>query len=205
MNQQQQSQNEQQSSHMPAQQNFGGHELLDADEAIGALMSGLEQFIIFGEQIQDQELSSINERQKAFLSQVYNTFIDTFKSGQDPKVATQTYMMQMPTNITYGLQPSAPKSPLQSSTEINDECISTYMLNALKSMASDFTLAAFEANNPVLRRVIADSIPNIIEMGYEIFLYQNKHQYYQVPQLNNQDMSTIQNGYAPVQGTQGTH
>lgn len=205
MNNQQQFQNEQQSSQIPAQQNHGAHSLLDADEALGCLMSGLEQFIIFGEQIQDQELSAINERQKAFLSQVYNTFVETMKTGQDPTVPTQTYMMQMPTTVTYGMQQSAPKSPLQSSNEINDECISTYMMNALKSMASDFTLASLEATNPVLRRVIADSIPNIIEMAYEIFLYQNKNQYYQVAQLNNQDMSIIQNGYAQIQGNQGTH
>ncbi|HLS06729.1 MAG TPA: spore coat protein [Bacillota bacterium] len=204
-NQQQPFQNEQQSNQIPAQQNHGGHALLDADEAIGVIMSGIEQYNIFGEHIQDQELSAINERQKSFLSQVYNTFIETMKTGQDPTTPTHTYMMDMPTNVTYGLQQSAPKSPLQSSTELNDECISTYMMNALKAMASNFTLAALEATNPVLRRVIADSIPNIIEMGYELFLYQNKNQYYQVPQLNAQDMSIIQNGYAPIQGIQGTH
>ena len=50
------------------------------------------------------------------------------------------------------------------------------------------TMAALETTNPVVRRVLADSIPNCIEMAYELSSYQNKHQYYQVPQLAQQQM-----------------
>jgi spore coat protein CotF len=39
-------------------------------------------------------------------------------------------------------------------------------------------------------------------MAYEIFQYQNKHQYYQVARLDQQDMQTIINSYAPTTGNQ---
>jgi len=74
------------------------------------------------------------------------------------------------------------------------------MMGAVKACATGFTTAALEVSNPVLRRVFADSVPNMIEMAYEIFLYQNKNQYYQVPQLQPQDMQAILNSYAPIQG-----
>jgi spore coat protein CotF len=45
---------------------------------------------------------------------------------------------------------------------------------------------------------MADSVPNFIEMGYEIFLYQNKRQYYQVPQLPEQEMKQMLNSFDPI-------
>src|SRR5699024_8642751 len=138
-------------------------------------------------------------------SQLYNTIVDTLKTGQDPKVPTQTYQMDQNNDVVYGMQPSAPKSPSQSVNEINDECVSSFMLGNLKALSSGFTLTALEATNPVLRRIVADSIPNIIEMAYELFLYQNKNQYYQVPQLPTQDMQNIINGFMPMQNNNLTH
>ena len=62
------------------------------------------------------------------------------------------------------------------------------------------TMAALETTNAVVRRVLADSVPNCIEMAYEISLYQNKHHYYQVPQLAQQDMQQMVNSFEPAQG-----
>lgn len=179
---------------------MGGHELLDAHEAIGDLVGGMEQYLLFEEHIQDQELKSILQKHRSFLTQLYNTIVDTLKTGKDPAVPTQTYNMEQSNEVIYGMQPSSPKTPAQSINEINDECISSFMLGVLKQISSSFTTTALEATNPVLRRVFSDSIPNAIEMAYEIFLYQNKNQYYQVPQLQTQDMQTLSNSFTPIQG-----
>lgn len=198
---QQQPQNQMQSSmNMTPQQNFGGHEVFDAKEALGHVVSYLEHALMYEQHIQSPELTSIMQRQKAFLSQLYNTIVDTFRSGTDPAVPTQTYMMEQSNQVTYGIQPSQPKTPAQSLNDINDECVSNFMLGHLKAAASSFTVAALETANPVLRRVLADSVPNLIEMAYEIFLYQNKHQYYQLPQLAPQDMQAMTHTYGPIQG-----
>ncbi|MBO1912104.1 spore coat protein, partial [Microvirga sp. 3-52] len=85
---------------------------------------------------------------------------------------------------------------IQSESEISDEIISGFMLDAAKTAASGKTMAALETCNPVLRRVLADSIPNCIEMAYELAIYQNKHHYYQVPQLAQQDMQQLLNSFA---------
>ncbi|WP_240510124.1 spore coat protein [Virgibacillus profundi] len=199
--QNQQNQNLQGSSQMPAQQSHGGHELFDAHEAIGGLVGGMEQCLLYEQHIQDPELKTMSQQHKTFLTQTYNTIVETLKTGQEPAVKTQTYNMAQGNNVVYGMQPSQPKTPAQSVNELNDECISSFMMGNLKASASSFTMTALEATNPVLRRVFADSIPNLIEMAYEVFLYQNKNQYYQVPQLKQEDMQNYINSYAPVQGT----
>lgn len=61
-------------------------------------------------------------------------------------------------------------------------------------------MAACEITNPVVRRVFSATIPNCIEMAYELSIYQNKHHYYQVPQLAQQDMQQLLNAFAPAQG-----
>lgn len=192
-------------SHMPPQQNHGGHEVMDAHEAMSTLTGALEQFLLYEEHIQDPTLQNMLNRQRAFLSALYNTLADTLKTGQNPSVKTQTYMMDQNNDVVYGMKPTPPKAPAQSSNEINDQCVSSYMMGAVKACATGFTTAALEVSNPVLRRVFADSVPNMIEMAYEIFLYQNKNQYYQVPQLQPQDMQAILNSYAPIQGNHMTH
>ena len=133
------------------------------------------------------------------LDEYYNILVDCFKTGKDPKVPTQTYSMTQGNNFTYGIQPGQPKKPIQSASELTDECISGWMLGLHKQGATGKVAAALEATNPVVRRVLADSIPNCIEMAYELSIYQNKHQYYQVPQLSQNDMNAIVNSYAETQ------
>src|SRR5699024_10332591 len=102
-------------------------------------------------------------------------------------------------DVTYGMQPSQPKSPSQTVNEINDECVSTFIMNNLKLIATSFTSTSLETTNPVLRRIFADSIPNVVELAYEIFLYQNRNSYYEVPLLQEQEMQMIKNGYTATQ------
>ncbi|MFD1038219.1 spore coat protein [Virgibacillus byunsanensis] len=199
--QNQNQQNLQGSSQMPANQSHGGHELFDAHEAMSGLTGGLEQYLLYEQHIQDPELKSMLQQHRAFLNQLYNTCVETLKTGQEPQVETQTYHMAQNNDVVYGMQPSQPKAPAQSVNEINDQCVSSYMMGVLKSSASAFTMASLETTNPVLRRVFADSVPNLVEMAYEVFLYQNKNQYYQVPQLQQQDMQGLMNSFAPIQGT----
>lgn len=189
------------SSQIPPQQSHGGNELFDTHEALSTLTGGLEQYLLYEQHIQDQELKMMQQRHRTFLTQLYNTIVETLKTGQEPTVKTQTYIMEQSNNVMYGMQASAPKSPSQTVNQINDECVSGYMLGVMKSTASAFTMTALEATNPVLRRVFADSVPNIIEMAYEVFLYQNKNQYYQVAQLQPQDAQMIINAFAPIQNT----
>lgn len=183
---------------IPPQMNHGGHEMFDVHEVLGGAINTLNTYTMLSQHVQDPELRDILERQKQFIADEYNITLECFKTGQDPSKPTQSYKMNQGNDFTYGMKPTQPKKPMQTIAEINDDTISCSMLNAVKSGATAKTMAAIETTNPVVRRVLADSVPNCIEMAYELSLYQNKHGYYQVPQLSQQDMQNIQNGYSPA-------
>lgn len=178
----------------------GGHEMFDSHEAISGLSGGMEHYLLYEPHVQDPELKTMMQKQMSALQQLYNTLVETLKTGQRPQVKTQTYnITTQEINVVYGKQPGQPAAPAQSAEEIDDKCISSFWMSHLKHCASTFTTAALETTNPVMRRVFADSVPNLIEMAYEVFLYQNKHGYYQVPQLSQEDMQAYRNSFAPVQ------
>jgi spore coat protein CotF len=181
------------------QMNHGGHEVFDVHEVLSGTIGVLNQYTLLRPHVKDQELMNILDRQYQFITQEYNTTVDCFKTGQDPAVPTQTYNMTQGNDFVYGMKPSQPKKPLTSASELSDECISGLLLGAHKTMAASKAMAACEVTNPVVRRVLADSVPNCIEMAYELSIYQNKHHYYQVPQLAPQDMQQLLNSYAPAQ------
>src|SRR5699024_2833858 len=139
---------------------FGGLEMMQVHESLGAVTGALEVYAMYEQYIQDQELKGIAQRQRAFVTQMYNTILDTLKSGKDPAVPTQTYKMQENNQTTFDMTLSAPKAPIQSINELDDQCISSSMLSHLKGMATHFTTTALESCNPVFRRVLADSVPN---------------------------------------------
>jgi spore coat protein CotF len=176
----------------------GGHELFDAHEIIGGIISMLDQYQMYDQHIQDPELKDILKRQTTFVTTMYNTIVGSFSTGHDPQIPTQQYKMTQKHTTTYGIKPGSPKKPNQSVNELSDKGLSAYMLGQTKSLATLLAMTALEMTNPVLRRVVADSVPNFIEMSYEIFLYQNKHGYYQVPQLNENDMTLMLQSYTTV-------
>lgn len=185
--------------------NHGGHELFDAHEVIAGLINMLDQYQMYAQHIQDPALQEIQQRQHAFVTQMYNTIVQSFSSGQDPTQNTQQYKMQQSNEVIYGMKAGQPKKPNQSINDLSDNGISAYMLGQTKTLATLLSMTALEMTNPVLRRVIADSVPNFIEMSYEIFLYQNKHGYYQVPQLQQQDMKQMLQSYTTVPNGQAPH
>ncbi|WP_226000041.1 spore coat protein [Paenibacillus sp. BJ-4] len=183
---------------VPPQLNHGGHEMFDVHEVLAGSINTMDMYTMLSEHVKDPELRDILQRQKQFMADEYNITLECFKTGQDPAKPTQSYKMSQGNDFTYGMKPSQPKKPMQSASEISDQTISLSMLNAVKAGAVMKTTAAMETTNPVVRRVLADSLPNCIEMAYEISIYQNKHGFYQVPQLAQQDMQQMQNGYAPT-------
>jgi spore coat protein CotF len=192
----------QESPKMQPQMNHGGHEMFDAHETISGMIGLLEHYKIYDQFVKDPELKSILQQQSTFCTDLYNVMVESFSTGSDPSHPTQVYKMQQSNDVLYGLKPSQPKKPVQSVNEISDQCVSSFMLGKCKSMASVLGMSACEMTNPVLRRVMADSVPNFVEMAYELFLYQNKHQYYQVPLLQQQDMNQMLNAFTTTTNTQ---
>ncbi|MDF2668647.1 MAG: spore coat protein [Paenibacillus sp.] len=180
--------------------NHGGHEIFDVHEVLTCSINVLDQFMMCRQYVKDQELLSILDRQYNFMLSQYNLTVECFTTGQKPGQETGTYMITNMTQPIYGLKPTPPCKPNQSMADIKDSGLSSHMLGLIKSHASLLTMSSLEVTNPVVRRVLASQVQNFIEMAYEIFLYQNKHGYYQVPQLAAADMQSMLNSFAPAAG-----
>jgi len=198
-NQQEQIHQNMQTGAVPPQMNHGGHELFDVHEVLSGTINTLNLYTLLRQHIKDPELKDILDRQYQFIQEEYNISVECFRTGKDPSKPTQSYKMKQDNDFIYGLKPSQPKKPVQAVSDITDECISSLMLGEVKAGASLKAMSTLELTNPVVRRVFADSVPNCIEMAYEISLYQNKHHYYQVPQLAPMDIQQMVNGFAPAQ------
>ncbi|MFD2114641.1 spore coat protein [Paenibacillus yanchengensis] len=195
---QQQNVTSSQSKSVSPPMNHGGHELFDVHEVLSCAISVLDQYMMFKQHVQDQELMKLMDKQYQFMAMQYNITVDCFKSGQEPTQKTTTYLIDDVLQPVYGLQPGQPKMPIQSISEINDAGITDSMQGLIKSHAGLLTKAALETTNPVVRRVLAAQVQNFIEMSYELFMYQNKKAYYQVPQLTVADMQHMVQSYAPA-------
>lgn len=182
----------------PVSMNHGGHEMFDAHEVLSGMINVLDQFMIFRQYVQDPELVYILDRQYQHILNEYNQWVQTFTTGQAPMQQKFVYQTHQQEQVIYGITPSSPKKPNQTLSDIQDKGISGHMLGLIKSMGSLLAMSAVEISNPHLRRGMAQCVPSFVEMAYEIFLYQNKHRYYQVPQLNSQDMQQMLSAYAPV-------
>ncbi|GGD00823.1 spore coat protein F-like protein YhcQ [Thalassobacillus devorans] len=198
MNQPQTNGTQQVSANMAPNMSHGGHELFDAHEVIGGVIGMLNQYKMYEQNVQDPELKDILTRQANFTTELYNIMTESFKTGQKPSQSTHVYNMTQDNDVVYGMQPGQPKKPAQNPSELTDAEYSSFMLGQVKGLASTMAMTALEMTNPVIRRVVADSVPNMVEMSYELFLYQNKHGYYQVPQLAQQDMNQMLQSYSPA-------
>ncbi|GGB41191.1 spore coat protein F-like protein YhcQ [Fictibacillus barbaricus] len=191
-----------QTGQISAQLNHGGHEMFDVHEVLSGTVGALNLYTLCQGHVQDQELKAMLSRHYQHITKEYNACVQAFQTGKDPAMRTESYKMAQDNDFVYGLKPAQPVKPIQSVTELNDQCVSALLLGTLKSNASSRGMATLEVTNPVLRRVLADGIPNWIEMAYELSIWQNKNHYYQVPQLNQQDMTSMMNAYAPAPQSQ---
>lgn len=195
-------QNNMEQSAMPTENialQFGGPELINVDASMGALVEAIEHLNLSLAQIQDKQLSGIATRQRDYMMNIYHVILETLQTAAEPSNKINDYNMVFEhPKTSFGLTQKPPKKPIQQATELTDECISSSILSHLKGIAVSFTTTSLEATNPVLRRVFADAIPNIIEMAYEAFLYQNQKSYYEVPQYSGADMLMILNSYGKI-------
>lgn len=179
----------------PQATQHSGHEIFDVHEVLNGMIGALNQCVIMREHIQDSELLSILDRQYGFMLDEYNITAECFRTGQDPQHPTRSYSMQIGNEFEYGIKINDPKKPIQAASEIDDSIIAGTLLGLHKTGAVAKVGAALESTNPVVRRVLQDSVPNCVEMAYEMSLYMNKKGWYQVTQLAPQDAVAILNLY----------
>ncbi|WP_149454064.1 spore coat protein [Pasteuria penetrans] len=182
---------------IPASQNHSAHELFAVHEVLHTTLNVLDQYLLLRPRSCCQELSAMLDRQYAFLCDEYNMMVQCFSTGQDPEHRTGRYMMRVNNQTSFHQQPMgmAIRRPIASENAVSGPHIAIYSLGMLKSLVAQKAAAVCEIIHPVIRRVISDSLPNNIEMAYELYLYLNHRGQYAVPQMGPQTMQGMTNAF----------
>ncbi|MDQ0227434.1 spore coat protein [Metabacillus niabensis] len=179
------------------QQAIGAHEILDCHEVLMCTINGINQFQLFQQYCQDQELKNILQNQLSFMTSEYNTILQAVQQkaniGQLPSVKAN-----MNFTPSYGIkQGGVPEIPNASVNHMNDRDVSSCMLGLHKSSAVMKMQAALECTDSGLREMMIQSAKNCADQAYEVWSYMNKNGYYQVPTFDQTTTNAIMNSYQP--------
>lgn len=173
---------------------LGAHEVMEVHEVLTTTINGINQFQLYSPHVNDQQLSSILNKQLQFMNQEYNNLVQA--------VNTQGYSMGTPYRSPMSLQPKyglnnpPTQNPNTTPNRLKDQDIASGMLCLHKSSALTKTMAALECADPNLRRMIQQSSTNCSEMAYEVWQYMNQNGYYQVPTMKQMTTNTMTQSYA---------
>ena len=67
---------------------------------------------MLSQHVKDPELRDILNRQYQFIQEEYNITLESFKTGQDPSIPTQSYKMNQGNDFIYGLTPISTKEAI---------------------------------------------------------------------------------------------
>ena len=174
---------------------FGAHETMEMHEVLNETVNCINTFQLFQQHVTDPGLRQILDRQLDFLSNEYNSMVNTLHThGRGQAVP---YRAQKGGTPKYGLRQPAPEAPNASYQQFDDRDIASCMLSSAKCGAAMRMHAALECADPMLRSMLLQAAQNSAEMAYETWNFMNQKGYYQVPTMLQQTTQTMVNVYQP--------
>lgn len=183
-------------------QKFGAHEIMEAHEVLTNTISSMNIFNLLRDQVTDQELSQIMDRQISFMEKEYNDLVSFLSHHRG--VRPEQYHSQRTASVNYGLRQPSPVAPHER-RKLTDRDAASIMLSMLKCGASRKMMATLECADPQLRRLMMQGANSCSEQAYELFIFMNQRGMYQVPTMQQQTQENFVNIYQQAGGAHGIH
>lgn len=179
------------------QVNIGAHEIMECHEVLSCMINGINQFQLLQPYCQDQNLRNILQNQLSFMTNEYNSFVNTLQqkgtSGQLQSVGTNRNTTPM-----YGVKMNGvPEAPNASINQLSDRDIAALMLGTHKSGAVMKMHASLEITDSQMREMMLQSAKNCADQAFETWSYMNQKGYYQVPTFDQTTTRAMINSYQP--------
>lgn len=179
------------------QVNIGAHEIMECHEVLSCMINGINQFQLLQPYCQDQNLRNILQNQLSFMTNEYNSFVNTLQqkgtSGQLQSVGTNRNTTPM-----YGIKMNGvPEAPNASINQLSDRDIAALMLGTHKSGAVMKMHASLEITDSQMREMMLQSAKNCADQAFETWSYMNQKGYYQVPTFDQTTTRAMINSYQP--------
>ncbi len=179
------------------QVNIGAHEIMECHEVLSCMINGINQFQLLQPYCQDQNLRNILQNQLSFMTNEYNSFVNTLQqkgtSGQLQSVGTNRNTTPM-----YGIKMNGvPEAPNASINQLSDRDIAALMLGTHKSGAVMKMHASLEITDSQMREMMLQGAKNCADQAFETWSYMNQKGYYQVPTFDQTTTRAMINSYQP--------
>lgn len=174
-------------------QRYGAHEFLETQELIRKVSADIEFHALCSQMTQDTEIKSILQRHIQGMERTYHQAIQML---QHKGVQMNGSIPQMHTHHqpNIGLNNPVMPQPNPNTNRLSDMTICTLILNSHKAGSMFGMLWANECADIQLRQLHVQSANNCQQMAQEIWQYMNYKGYYQVPQLADHTMRTMNQG-----------
>lgn len=175
---------------------FGAHETMELHEILNTSIDGINNFELYRDHVQDPQLRSILDKQIQFMTQEFNTLVQTVQQ----QGLGQATPYRGPKNVApkYGLRQPGAVSPNASPTDMDDRDVASGMLSCHKSGAVKRMAAALEFANPQLRGTIQQTALNCAEQAFEVWNFMNQKGMYQVPTMMDMTTNTMMQTFTPA-------
>ncbi|WP_335872387.1 spore coat protein [Bacillus sp. 2205SS5-2] len=178
----------------------GNHEVYNLHEILSGLINIVDFLTIAREFVQLNELKILVNHQHQYILSHYHAIVTMLEQQQTTMINTK-YERLNKGSVVFGETSAIPKFPVKEFAEINDEKFSGQMLGLMKSMSSLLTVSTLEIANPTFRTLLAQSVPDYIDMAYDLFLFQNQHNFYPVT-VNIDTVQALVKNYSSIPSSQ---
>ncbi|WP_102349099.1 spore coat protein [Bacillus sp. Marseille-P3661] len=181
---------------------FGAHEYLETQELVRKVSADIELHAVCAEMTQDQELKSLLTRHIQGMQQTFQQSVNALQNkgiSANTTMNTSQYGLHTNTQPKVGLHNPTMYPPNPNAQRLSDVTICTILLNSHKAGSVFGMQWANECVDPQLRQLHITCATNCNAMAYEIWQYMNAKGMYQVPQLADHTMQTMNNAFNTMQ------
>ncbi|WP_338453097.1 spore coat protein [Niallia oryzisoli] len=179
---------------------FGAHEFLETQELIRSLAANIELHAVCAFMTNDNELKSILSRHIQGMEQSYQQAVNLLQN-KGVNMNPPRYGMHIQHQPQIGLNNPAMSPPNPQAQRLSEMSIGTIILNTHKAGSIFGMQWANECGEPQLRQLHITCAVNCNNMAYEVWQYMNRKGYYQVPQLADHTMQTMNQALNPTMQT----
>lgn len=177
---------------------FGAHETMEVNEVLLEKVNMITHFNLYAQSTKNQRLLDMLMRHQQEEIRTYDEILAyTHDYNRFNPVPPRTNVRGItPQQIQYGVN-QPPQMQPQSDAAMTDRDVAIAMLQCHKNASMNGLRATLECADPNLRQMLLNSCANCVNQAYEVFLFLNEQNEYQVPELNSRIAKDFLHRYQP--------
>lgn len=178
---------------------FGAHETLEVNEILLEKVNMITHFTLYAQAAKNPRLVDMIRRHQQEEIRTYDEIVAyTHDYNSFKPVPPQSNLRGVtPEQIQYGVN-EPPQMQPQSNAQMTDREVAIALLLCHKNASMNGLRATLECADPNLRQMLLNSCANCVNQAYEVFLFLNELNEYQVPEMQSHIAKEFLHRYQPT-------